>query len=90
VLVVLSAWLVMVLPTVVAAVFSEGSLMVGWTACTLYIVIVGIGFVWRFLAGHWQRMRVIESSEELAATTTPVVDTPTVEPQPTPEPAVGG
>jgi MATE family multidrug resistance protein len=91
VLVVLSAWLVMVLPVVLMAVFAEGSLMVGWTACTLYIVVVGIGFVWRFLAGHWQHMRVIESSEELAQAdeTLPVVAGPSAPAlQPTAEPDV--
>jgi hypothetical protein len=33
-----------------------------WTAGTIYMVVLGIGFLVRFHGGAWQSMRVIEPS----------------------------
>jgi MATE family multidrug resistance protein len=60
-----SAWTLMVLPTAVACIFFESNLVVCWTACSVYVMVVGVGFLLRFLTGRWQSMRVIE--EQLAA-----------------------
>ncbi len=55
-----ASWLLMVLPTFLAWVYWGGSLAVSWSACTVYIVVLGLGFLARFQAGQWKSMRVIE------------------------------
>jgi hypothetical protein len=50
----------MVLPTLVAVWLFGGSLLVSWWACTIYVIVVGIGFLIRFQRGLWKSMRVIE------------------------------
>lgn len=56
-----SCWLIMVIPTYVAVEFFEAGLQACWYACTIYIVVVGVGFFLRFQHGGWKSMRVIES-----------------------------
>ena len=56
-----AAWLVMVLPTWLAARNDMLTLHVGWIACTGFIVTLAIGFLLRFLHGKWQTMTVLES-----------------------------
>ena len=56
----LSGWLLMVLPTYLAWRYAGGSLVISWSACAVYIVVVGIGLLLRFLGGAWKSMRVIE------------------------------
>ena len=55
-----AAWLVMVLPTWLAARNDMLTLHVGWIACTGFIVTLAIGFLLRFLHGKWQTMTVLE------------------------------
>jgi MATE family multidrug resistance protein len=55
-----SAWTLMVLPTAVACIFFESNLVVCWTACSVYVMVMGVGFLLRFLTGRWKSMRVIE------------------------------
>ena len=55
-----AAWIVMVLPTWIAIRTDRLTLHVGWTACTGFIVVMGLGFLWRFLGGQWKSMTVIE------------------------------
>jgi MATE family multidrug resistance protein len=54
----------MVVPTWVAYRYFEGGLMAAWTAATVLIVVLGIGFFLRFQGGKWKSMRVIESAGE--------------------------
>jgi MATE family multidrug resistance protein len=56
------AWSLMVLPTFIVSKYYGGNLWLSWSACTTYIVVVGIGFLARFQLGKWKTMRVIESS----------------------------
>jgi MATE family multidrug resistance protein len=56
------SWLLMVLPTFLAVRWGYGGLYACWTAATVYITVLGIGFLWRFRAGHWREMSVIETS----------------------------
>jgi MATE family multidrug resistance protein len=56
----LTGWLLMVLPVVIAWQAGRNSLTFAWTACTVYIIVVGVGFLLRFLWGPWKSMRVIE------------------------------
>ncbi len=58
----LSSWLIMVLPTFVVWRWFGGNLIASWTACTLHISILGLCYLARFQAGHWESMRVIEYS----------------------------
>jgi MATE family multidrug resistance protein len=65
-----SAWMLMVVPTVISQVWFQGSLAASWWFCTIYTIVLGLGFMARFQAGHWRSMRVIEAS--VATSTTPL------------------
>ncbi len=58
------AWMLMVLPTVVALTWFRGGLNACWWFCTIYIIVLGCGFFARFLAGHWKSMKVIEATRD--------------------------
>ena len=55
-----TSWLIMVLPTFLLWKWYDGDLRLSWTACTIWIIILGVGFLWRFLGGEWKSMSVIE------------------------------
>jgi len=57
----LTSWSLMLLPTFVAWLTVGLNLAVGWSACTLYVIVLGVGFVLRFQAGRWKSMRIIEN-----------------------------
>jgi MATE family multidrug resistance protein len=54
------AWPVMVLPTWAAWQFAWG-LYWAWGFASAYVIALGFAFLFRFRAGKWQKMRVIES-----------------------------
>lgn len=54
--------LLMLIPTWIGIKYTRYGLATGWTSATIYIVVLGIGFLLRFLQGKWQRMRVIETA----------------------------
>lgn len=56
-----TAWMLMVLPTAISLIWFGGSLRASWWFCTVYIIVLGLGFFFRFQAGHWKTMKVIES-----------------------------
>lgn len=56
----LGSWLLMVLPTYILWRNYGGSLMGSWWACSVFVIVQGLGFMWRFHAGHWKTMSVIE------------------------------
>ncbi len=62
----ISGILVMVIPAYIATSLEQHALTVCWSAVTCYIAVLGVGFVLRFRAGHWQSMSVIERSDESA------------------------
>lgn len=64
VFILVAVWLTLVLPTYLAWVWFGGSLTVAWLSCALYAMVLGFGFLWRFQAGHWKSMQVIESPDE--------------------------
>ena len=45
--------------------FLGGNLWLYWTAATAYIVVLGVGFILRFLGGQWKSMSVIEIETEM-------------------------
>ncbi|MBC7820870.1 MAG: MATE family efflux transporter, partial [Planctomycetaceae bacterium] len=57
-----SAWTLLVLPTFASLTWFGGGLNACWWFCTIYIIVLGCGFLARFLAGHWKSMRVIEAT----------------------------
>jgi MATE family multidrug resistance protein len=50
----------MVLPTWVAYRYFDGGLLSAWSAATVLIIVLGIGFYLRFQGGKWKSMRIIE------------------------------
>ncbi|MDB5386657.1 MAG: efflux family protein [Planctomycetaceae bacterium] len=56
----LSCWLLMVVPTWIGVSYWHWGVMAAWTACTVYVVFMGLGFAARFQQGKWRSMRVIE------------------------------
>ncbi len=59
----LTSWPIMVLPTWLMA-KNHYSVAACWVPVTVYIVVLGFGFWFRYRAGYWRSMRVID--EELA------------------------
>jgi MATE family multidrug resistance protein len=54
-----SAWLVMVLPTWIFIKTGSGGLNACWAACSTYICLLGTVFFLRFLQGKWKTMTII-------------------------------
>ena len=54
------SWAVMVVPSYLGVVVFGKGLLTIWSSATLYIALVGVAFLLRFLAGKWKSMRVIE------------------------------
>jgi MATE family multidrug resistance protein len=57
-----TALVVLVIPLYIALIVLQQGLYVGWTIGTVYVIILGIGFLFRFLGGKWKSMRVIEEA----------------------------
>lgn len=51
---------IFVLPTLLVWYFLQGNLWYYWGAATIYIVVIGVLFLLRFLGGRWTLMSVIE------------------------------
>tara|TARA_R110002095_G_scaffold197067_2_gene176059 strand:+ start:5396 stop:6844 length:1449 start_codon:yes stop_codon:yes gene_type:complete len=56
----ITGWVIMVIPTFLIWMYADEKLFSSWTACTSYIGVLGFGYLIRFQAGHWKKMRVIE------------------------------
>ena len=54
------SWCIMVIPSYLATKLFDSGLYLIWCFATLYITILGIVFLLRFLGGKWKSMRVIE------------------------------
>jgi MATE family multidrug resistance protein len=52
--------LLLVLPTSIATRYGHEGFGVAWYAITVFIVVLGLGFMARFIQGRWKTMRVIE------------------------------
>lgn len=61
----LTCWTLMVLPAAAATILFDGHLLISWWGCTVYVVVLGLGFMLRFHLGRWQSMRVIEREPNL-------------------------
>jgi len=62
-----TAWALMVAPTWIIWNYGEPSLIKGWTAVSVYIVVAGFGFLLRFQMGRWKSMSVIERDDPAMA-----------------------
>lgn len=69
---------IMVFPTWLASLLGHASILIAWTALSLYVVLLGFGFLWRFRRGKWREMRVIEAAVPLILSG-PVSEAPTGE-----------
>ncbi|MCE5252570.1 MATE family efflux transporter [bacterium] len=78
-IVILSLFL-MVIPSYIALEVFHASLYVGWTIVTLYVIILGVSFLVRFLGGRWKSMRVIEMIPPAFPLTLPEAPTSELEP----------
>jgi MATE family multidrug resistance protein len=72
-------WFIMVVPTYIAVTFQKGmaGFYTAWTALTVYVIVLAILFLMRFLQGKWKNMRVIETAPTPLPHNMPAV--PTVE-----------
>jgi MATE family multidrug resistance protein len=51
-------------PTFAVWYWFGGNVYLCWSVCTVFVIVLGIGFFWRFQAGHWMTMQVIENEAE--------------------------
>ncbi len=58
--VLLASSVVLVLPSYVALVLLGADIVVGWSILTIYIMVLNFAFLYRYLGGKWQSMRVIK------------------------------
>jgi len=56
----LLSWGVLVIPVGLAVGVFGAGLYLAWTFATLYVILLGLMFLWRFQNGAWESMRVIE------------------------------
>ncbi len=61
---------VLVLPSYLALIVFRGGIYLAWIFVTAYVVILGFGFLFRYLGGKWKSMRVIEP-EDASSSTSP-------------------
>lgn len=64
-------WSIMVIPTYIGLTYFDGGLVMAWATVTVLVIVLGFGFLGRFLQGKWKSMKVIEGEDE---TPLPVID----------------
>lgn len=64
---VILSWLTLIIPTYLTTVVYRWGIYLTWGFVTLYIMMLGIAFLFRFLGGKWESMRVIEEPPAVAA-----------------------
>lgn len=75
-----TAWTVMVLPSWFVLDRGIGGLYTVWVFFTLWVCILAVGFLIRFLRGKWREMRVIEKAPgAVKATDVPLPESPTTD-----------
>ncbi len=50
----------MVVPTYIASFYGEAGFRFAWYSVTLFVTVLGLGFIARFQQGRWMSMRIIE------------------------------
>jgi len=69
-----SGWLLMVIPTFVGFRYFSMGVSWAWSMCTLYVMVLGVGFWIRFQRGRWKSMKIIESQAAPAAAAVPLLN----------------
>jgi MATE family multidrug resistance protein len=69
--------MIVIVPISIASVFFHCGLYTAWAFFSLYVILLGFGFLFRFLQGKWRTMRVIEASAPALPPLLP--EAPTVE-----------
>lgn len=57
--------LALVVPSYIALVLLQAGIYTAWTIASVYVSILGLVFLFRFLGGKWKSMRVIEQSNNV-------------------------
>ncbi|MCX7044424.1 MAG: MATE family efflux transporter [Candidatus Sumerlaeota bacterium] len=68
------SFLGLVLPSYLTCVVWKLPIQAAWTSATIYIIVVSMAFYWRYRAGYWEKMRVIEYFPEPLPSPAPVVE----------------
>lgn len=55
-----SAWGILVIPTYLTWKLYKPDLFMSWVWCSAYVIVLGFVFVWRFSAGKWKTMSIME------------------------------
>ena len=58
--------LALVVPSYIALVLLETGIYTAWTIASVYVSILGLVFLFRFLGGKWKSMRVIEQTDNIS------------------------
>jgi len=66
----------MVLPTWLICRPGPNNIYYAWTFLTLYVIVMALSFLWRFLNGAWRSMRVTSVDHAPVAPTYPHPETP--------------
>ncbi|MDY6934598.1 MAG: MATE family efflux transporter [Spirochaetota bacterium] len=53
---------VLIIPSYIAMTYFDAGIYAAWTIASLYAIILGFAFMFRFLGGKWKSMRVIEEN----------------------------
>lgn len=69
----------MVVPTWLICHDGKGSVWSAWLALTLFVCVLAVCFIWRFLQGKWRTMRVVEVPAPPALSTFAPPDIPTTD-----------
>jgi hypothetical protein len=59
-MVVVSSWIVMLVPTYIACVHLGGGLLLAWSFTTLNFMAIGLAMLARYRAGRWRGLRVVD------------------------------
>ena len=57
--------LALVVPSYIALVLLQAGIYTAWTIASVYVSILGLVFLFRFLGGKWKSMRVIEQTNNI-------------------------
>jgi len=58
--------LALVVPSYIALVLLQAGIYTAWTIASVYVSILGLVFLFRFLGGKWKSMRVIEQTDNIS------------------------
>jgi len=65
--IVITSWFLMVIPTYLAIVVFNWHLYAAWGFATVYVIVLGFIFLYRFQQGKWKEMLVIEEAPGIPA-----------------------